>query len=44
MLGVSATVLAENVLKLGIVQERPYLRVVGALEVIAWLTRPSRLH
>ena len=28
MLGVPATVLAENVLKLGIVQERPYIRVV----------------
>src|SRR5829696_9465416 len=44
MLGVPAAVLAENVPKLGIVQERPYLRVVGALKVVARLSRPSRLQ
>jgi hypothetical protein len=43
MLGVPAAVLAENVPKLGIVQECPYLRVVGALEVVARLSRSSRL-
>ncbi|MBD0353740.1 MAG: hypothetical protein ICV58_01010 [Rubrobacteraceae bacterium] len=44
MLGVPATVFAEYVLKLGVVQQHPYLRVVGALEVVARLTRPSRLQ
>src|SRR3712207_1247244 len=44
MRGVPATVLAENVPKTRVVQERPYLRVVGALEVVARLTRPTRLE
>ncbi len=44
MLGVPAAVFAEDAPKLGIVQERPYLRVVGALEVVARLSRLSRLQ
>src|SRR5215213_3693595 len=39
MLGVPATVLAEDVPKLGVVQQRPYLWIVGALEVVARLPR-----
>src|SRR5215213_3226830 len=42
--GVTATVLTQNVLELGIVQKRPYLRVVRSLEVVARLSRPSRLQ
>ena len=44
MLGVTAAVLAENVPKLRIIKERPYLRVVGTLEVVAWLSRPLPLR
>src|SRR5215217_1691749 len=44
MLGVAAPVLAENVPELRVVKERPYLRVVGALEVIARLPGPPRLE
>jgi hypothetical protein len=44
MFGVPATVFAEYVLEFGIVQQRPYLRVVGALEVVARLTRLPRLQ
>src|SRR5215207_8389885 len=44
MVGKAATVFAENVPKLGVVQQRPYLRVVGALEVVARLSRSSRLQ
>src|SRR5215212_11644849 len=33
MLGVPSPILAQNVPELGIIQERPYLGVVGALEV-----------
>ena len=44
MFGVPAAVLAENVLKLGVVQEGLYLRIVGALKVVTWLSRLSRLQ
>jgi hypothetical protein len=43
MLDVSAAVLAQDVLKLGVVEERSHLRVVGALEVVAWLPWLPRL-
>src|SRR5215212_1071775 len=44
MLGVPAAVLAEDVPKLGVVQQRPYLRIVGALEVVARLPRLPSLQ
>src|SRR5215211_99987 len=44
MLGVPATVLAQNVSELGIVEQRPHLRVVGALEVVPWLPGLPRLE
>src|SRR3712207_7411722 len=39
MLGVATTVLTQNLPELGVVQQRPYLRVVGVLEVVARLPR-----
>ena len=44
MLGVPAAVLAQNVPELRIVQQRPYLGVVGALEVVARLPALARLQ
>src|SRR3712207_4092548 len=39
MLGVATTVLTQNLPELGVVQQRPYLRVDGALEVVGRLPR-----
>src|SRR5215208_3393824 len=44
MLGVPATVLAQNVPELWIIEERPHFRVVGALEVVARLPGLPRLE
>ena len=44
VLGVPAAVLAQDVPELGIVQQRPYLGVVGALEVVARLPALPRLQ
>src|SRR5215212_1064369 len=44
MLGVPATVLAQNIPELGIVEQRPHLRVVGALEVVPRLPGLPRLE
>jgi hypothetical protein len=44
MLGVPATILAQDVPELWIAEERPHFRVVGALKVVARLPLPPRLE
>lgn len=44
MLSVASSVLAEHVLKLRVVQKRPYLWIIGASEVVARLPGLSCLQ